>query len=287
MAKSWKKAYEKKYGVSYEVQKEKEDKNPINYSSETEKSPLFLGLYQNLDGSFNELYFQEKDKNSSYIVVGALPQTLYPNISSYLTSLTLSQKGENFLEIVAKNGCEICASFKFNKGMHKTVCSIFERTDLNLEDKLNLINKKTQKDNYDEYFAKYLIKRKQEEKLKKELSKEENTKNIPYQVRNDLQGLLFFVGSSKSYSLLSEETLKLFNSCKENIAEKFFLEYMDYLQEFRRTFPKFIFNYQNIAAFNKCIHFKLQGHSLCETEQFYMELKEERVQKRKRIRKNS
>lgn len=79
--KSWKHAYQKKNGLSYEEKQELRDEqkeNKKNYTNfnvdgldkETYCNPIDFGLIRNQDGSMNELYLTLKEDIPTYVIVG-------------------------------------------------------------------------------------------------------------------------------------------------------------------------------------------------------------------------
>ncbi len=89
---------------------------------------------------------------------------------------------------------------------------------------------------------------------------EETEKNIRlYRMRQNLKSLVFHLGSNKNASFVhpQDETM-------------FLKEYKEFVGRTNSCFPSFIFDDFDAEKFGKCAEYKSEGHSLIETEEYYL-----------------
>ena len=86
----------------------------------------------------------------------------------------------------------------------------------------------------------------------------ENNINL-YRMRHNLKSLIFNLGSNSETQIVDSH---------DEIT--FLKEYREFLTEKRQQFPQFIFDDFDAEKFGKCVEYKYAGHSLVETEEYYI-----------------
>lgn len=94
----------------------------------------------------------------------------------------------------------------------------------------------------------------------------ENNINL-YKMRLYLKSLIFNIGSNKETQFV--------NSSDEI---RFLKEYKEFVAIKRKLFPSFIFDDFDAKKLEKCVEYKSSGHSLLETEEYYInEIKNQKI----------
>ena len=94
----------------------------------------------------------------------------------------------------------------------------------------------------------------------------QNNINI-YKMRHYLKSLIFNLGSNKETQFVNRS---------DEI--RFLKEYRKFVATKRQQFPSFIFDDFDAKKFEKCVEYKSSGHSLLETEEYYInEIKNQKI----------
>lgn len=89
---------------------------------------------------------------------------------------------------------------------------------------------------------------------------EETENNIRlYRMRQNLKSLVFHLGNNKSVSFVHRQDELMFLK-----------EYKEFIRRTTSYFPSFIFDDFDAEKFGKCAEYKREGHSLMETEEYYI-----------------